>query len=511
VRARAPTLATVRVALYTRKSTTKGLDQKFNSIEAQRECLEKFVAGHAAEGWIALATRYDDGGVSGATTNRPAWQRLLTDVKHGLIDMVAVYKPDRLSRDSADAALLMKYFRSVGVAIISPTERLDQETASDRLSLGLRIQVWQYEREIAAERIRDKMRAARAKGQWQGGRPVLGYDVVNKTLAVNHAEAKDVVAIFESFARTTSLVATLRELEARGIRLKSWTTKRGKRNEGAAFRDHSLRTLLANPLYVGRIHAGDVVVDGEHEAIVPRQLFDEVQALLASGRRQQAPRQAWGALLTGLIHCAVCGSAMVPSYCSKGGTRYGYYTCQRIKESGATACPGSRVAQGAVEAAVVERIMAIGRDPALVAEAVQAARAEVDAQAAALAQDVQRSRTEAHRLAAERDALVAHGADVPELRQRLEELRHAHEAATQRATEAKDELAALKARVLDEAALRRAIERVAPCWDALFPGERASLIRLLVERVRVDARTGEVDIAFHPGGVRELARGDATP
>ncbi|HEX5010786.1 MAG TPA: recombinase family protein [Planctomycetota bacterium] len=483
----------MRVALYTRKSTKKGLDQQFNSIEAQREALEKFITDHAADGWVALPERYDDGGVSGATTSRPAWQRLLSDVKRGLIDKIAVYKPDRLSRDSADAALMMKYFRSVGVGVVSPNERLDQDTASDRFSLGVRMQAWQYEREIAAERIRDKMRAARQRGQWQGGRPVLGYDVVAKKLVVNEPEAADVRAIFESYARTTSIVATLAELERRGIRLKSWTTQRGRRNEGRAFRDHSLHTLLANPLYVGRLYAGQDVVDAEHEAIVPRELWDEVQALLALGQREQAPRRAWGALLTGIIHCAVCGSGMVPSYCKKGDTRYGYYVCQSIKARGADGCPGSRVAQGVVEAAVVERIRAMARDPALLDEAVRQARAEVEARRAALATDAQRAGMEAARLAGEIADLIAHGADVPELRQRLDGLRQAHDAATQRATAAKDEAAVLRA-PLDEGELRRAIESFGPAWDALFPGERSRLVRLVVERVSVDGRTGFVQV-----------------
>ncbi len=488
----------IRVALYTRKSTAKGLDQEFSSIDAQRECLEAFVEEHAADGWEAISTRYDDGGISGATTNRPAWQRLLSDVKHGLIDKVAVYKPDRLSRDSTDAALMMKYFRSVGVTVVSPTESLGQDTASDRLSLGLRMQVWQYEREIAVERIRDKMRAARKRGQWQGGRPVLGYDVKDKKLVVNAAEAADVVAIFETFARTTSIFATLQDLERRGIRLKSWTTQRGRRNEGRAFRDPSLRTLLTNPLYVGQMYAGDEVVPADHEGIVAQPLFDEVQALLVGQTAARATRQPWSALLTGLLTCGACGAGMTPSYCVKGGVRYGYYTCQRIKEAGATACPGSRVAQGAVEAAVIEHLRALGKNPALLAETVAAAHVEVDAQRVELAADAQRAGTEAARLATDINDLVARGTDGPELRRRLESLRDAHDAATRRNTEAKDALAALKAQDIDATDVRRAIESFGPVWDELFPEERARLIRLVVQRVTVTGATGETAVELHP-------------
>ncbi|HEX5011116.1 MAG TPA: recombinase family protein [Planctomycetota bacterium] len=493
-----PAISAVRVALYTRKSTEKGLDQAFNSIDAQREMLEGFVAGRAAEGWTALPARYDDGGYSGGNTNRPGLQRLQQDIGAGLVDKVAVYRLDRLSRHTGDFVALMDFFRRHRIEVVSPNERVEQATASDRLTLGVRMQVSQFEREIAAERIRDKMRAARAKGLWQGGRPVLGYDVVAKKLVVNPAEAADVRAVFGTYARTTSIVATLAELERRGIRLKSWTTQRGRRNEGRRFRDHSLRTLLANPLYVGRLYAGDEVVDAQHEAIVPRELWDEVQALLALGQREQAPRRAWGALLTGVIHCAVCGSAMVPSYCKKGDTRYGYYVCQSIKARGAAGCPGSRISQATVEAEVVERIRAMAREPALLDESVRAARAEVEARRRELAADAQRAGTEAARLQGQIDDLVARGADVPEVRRRLDALREAHDAATERATAAKDEAAGLRA-PLDEGELCRAIESFA-AWNALFPDERARLVRLVVARVVADGRTGDITIKSSKGG-----------
>jgi site-specific DNA recombinase len=306
------------------------------------------------------------------------------------------------------------------------------------------------------------------------------------------------VAIFETYARTTSIVATLAELERRGIRLKAWTTQRDKHRGGAAFRDNSLRVLLANPLHVGQIRAGDEIVDAEHEAIVPRALWDEVQALLAGGRRRHAPRHPWSALLTGIIECAVCGSAMVPSYCAKGGRRYGYYTCRKLKDHGASACPGSRVAQGTVEAAVLERLREIGRDPAILEATVSAARAEADRQRAERQADAQRAGTEATRLAAEIDDVVARGGDGPEVRRRLNILRDAHDAATGRATNAKEALTALRTQTIEPDDVRGAIESFGPAWDELFPKERSRLVRLVVGRVSADGRTGAVEITLQP-------------
>jgi site-specific DNA recombinase len=319
-----------------------------------------------------------------------------------------------------------------------------------------------------------------------------------------------VVAIFETFARTTSVFATLRELERRGIRLKSWTTQRGRTNAGRPFRDLSLRTLLTNPLYVGQIRAGEEIVDAEHEGIVPRVLFDEVQALLARPRATPPSRRLWSALLTGVLRCGACGAGMTPSYCTKGGRRYGYYTCQRIKDGGAAACPGSRVAQAAVEAAVLDRLRLIGTDPAVLEATVAAAHAEVDRQRAERQADAQRAGTEAARLAAEINDVVARGGDGPEVRRRLNSLREAHDAATRRVTDAKDALITLRARVIDPDDVRRAIESFGPVWDELFPEERIRLTRLVVERVTVTGSTGGIGIALHPDGVAELARLEAS-
>jgi site-specific DNA recombinase len=502
------TPAIVRVAAYCRRSVEKA-ELQFGSIEAQREAIAGYVTSRQALGWTLLPAHYDDRGISGATLERPDFQRLMRDVDAGLVDVIAVYKFDRLSRNFVDFVQLIQRLEHQHIGVVSTTESIDTSTDIGRLLLNVMASFAEFSRKQGAERVRHKMLAARLRGQWQGGRVSLGYDSVDKRLVVNAAEAADVVAIFQTFARTRSLVGTLRELERRGIRNKSWTGKRGQRVKGTGFTKNSLTHLLTNVLYAGKMRAGKEEVDGDHDVIVPAALWDEVQAIFAEGKVApgRPERQAWSGLLTGILKCAACGSSMVPNYSTKGTKRYGYYTCQRQKSHGAAACPGSRVPQDVVEAAVVERLMAIGRDPSLVAEAVQAAHAEITSRRAELAQDARRFGTEVHRLKAERDELVAAtvrdgGADV---RSKLDAVRDALSEAQARAAAVRDELAALKASDLDEDALRRAIESFTPVWAELFPAERERLIRLLVDRVSIDAGTGDMAIAFHASGIAELA------
>jgi site-specific DNA recombinase len=508
--AAAPAPAVVRVVAYCRRSVEKVVDE-FGSIENQRSAIASYVASQRERGWTLLPTGYEDRNLSGATTDRPGLHRLLADAEARRFEVVCLYKFDRISRSLADFLGLVRRLETLGITVVSVTQQVDTSTSTGRLMLNILASFAEFEREQASERVADKMLAARQRGRWQGGRPSLGFDVVAKKLVVNTSEAADVIALFETFARTRSLVGTLHELERRGIRNKSWTGKRGQRVKGAAFTKNSLTHLLGNVLYRGQIRAGDEVVQADHEAIVPEAVWDAVQAIFAEGKIApgRPERQSWSALLTGLLKCGACGSSMVPTYSVKGARRYGYYQCQRTKSQGAAACHGSRAAQDVVEAAVVERLMAIGRDPSLVAEAVQAAHAEVATRRAELAQDARRLGTAVHSMKAERDELVAatarEASDGPELRSKLDAVRDALREAQDRAAAVRDDLAALKASDLDEDALRRAIESFTPVWDALFPAERARLIRLLVERLTFDARTGEMAIAFHASGIAELA------
>jgi site-specific DNA recombinase len=340
----------VRVAIYTRKSTAEGLDQELNSLEAQRQTVEAYIQSQRAHGWQALPQRYDDGGFTGANTARPAFQRLLADIDAGAVDCVAVYKIDRLSRSLSDFAGIMDRFERRGVTFVSVTQQFSTATSVGKLTLNLLMSFAEFERDVISERTRDKIAACRRNGLWTGGRPVLGYDIKDKRLVVNEAEAATVREIFAVYREQKSLLETARELRLRSIRTKVFRSRTGRESSGLPFTKTSLQTLLTNPLYAGLVRAGSALVDGAHAAIVERATWDAVQELLSRNRRcGVGPRRKWEAILDGLLRCGACGQAMSHSYTTRVGRTHRYYVCQALQKLGADACPGSRVAAAAVE------------------------------------------------------------------------------------------------------------------------------------------------------------------
>jgi len=262
----------VRCAIYTRKSSEEGLEQEFNSLDAQREACEAYIASQRHEGWVLVPHRYDDGGVSGGTLERPALKRLIADVEAGRIDVVVVYKVDRLTRSLMDFAKLVDVFERNDVSFVSITQQFNTTTSMGRLTLNILLSFAQFEREVIGERIRDKFAASRRKGMWMGGHPPLGYDVKHRKLVVNEAEAELVRHIFRRFVILRSATALVKELDAEGRHTKSWITAQGRAREGRPFHKGTLYRLLDNRVYLGEaVHKG-VSHPGEHEAIVPREL-----------------------------------------------------------------------------------------------------------------------------------------------------------------------------------------------------------------------------------------------
>ncbi|MEQ9811848.1 MAG: recombinase family protein [Azospirillaceae bacterium] len=269
-----------RCAVYTRKSSEEGLDQAFNSLDAQREACTAFVASQKAEGWVPLPDRYDDGGVSGGTLERPALRRLLADIEAGLVDIVVVYKIDRLSRALMDFARLVELFDRHQVTFVSVTQSFNTTTSMGRLTLNILLSFVQFEREVAGERIRDKFAASRKKGLWMGGHPPLGYDVVDRRLVVNEAEARTVRLIFSRFLEIGSATTLARQLAKEGI-----TSKRGRPvDKGFVYK------LLANRVYIGlTVHKGEAY-PGQHAPIIDRDLWDRVHAILKESPRARAAK-----------------------------------------------------------------------------------------------------------------------------------------------------------------------------------------------------------------------------
>src|SRR5262249_21438592 len=275
----------VRCAVYTRKSTAEGLDQAFNSLDAQREAAEAFIASQAHEGWVCLPTRYDDGGCGGATLDRPALRRLLADIAAGHIDCEVLYKVDRLSRSLLDFAQMTETSAKHHVAFVAVTQQFNSATSMGRLVLNVLLSFAQFERDIVSERTRDKVAASRRKGKWCGGRPPLGYDVDPQTLrlVVNEDEAARVRAIFALHLQQRALFPGARELPRRGWVQKRWRTRAGVERGGEAFTQVGVRRLLRNVVYAGRVAYRGEVHAGEHPALVAGAAWRQVQALLRRG------------------------------------------------------------------------------------------------------------------------------------------------------------------------------------------------------------------------------------
>jgi site-specific DNA recombinase len=298
----------LRCAIYTRKSTEEGLDQEFNSLDAQREACAAYIASQRAEGWIALPTEYDDGGVSGGTLDRPALRRLVVDIEAGLVDVVVVYKIDRLSRALMDFSKLVEVFDRNAVTFVFVTQSFNTTTSMGRLTLNILLSFAQFEREVIGERIRDKVAASRKRGMWMGGWTPLGYDVVGRKLVVNDAEADLVRRIFSRFLQLGSVTLLVRELHRDGA-----VTKLGK-----PFDKGMVYKLLNNRVYAGEaVHKGKAY-PGEHAPIVDASTFERVQSILATNSRQRAAstRRGTPALLKGLIFTEG-GRAMTPTHTAR--------------------------------------------------------------------------------------------------------------------------------------------------------------------------------------------------
>ncbi len=353
-------MPTVRCAIYTRKSTEEGLDQDFNSLHAQREAAEAYIKSQKHLGWTLVSYRYDDGGFTGGNLERPALQQLLADIDARHIDCVVVYKVDRLSRSLLDFARLVDRFDQRSVSFVSVTQQFNTTTSLGRLTLNILLSFAQFEREIISERTSDKMSAARRKGKWVGGTPVLGYDVdpAGRRLIVNEREGRRVREIFALFAKHRSLSAVVTELARLRWKTKSRKSQNGTAHPGRAFAKASLRRLLTNAVYAGQVEHRGALYAGEQAAIVELSIWQEVNAELRAGRRAGpgAVRAPQNALLADLLICKSCRRPMIPTYTAKPGRRYRYYVCKAARQSGWSSCPTKSVPARMIEDAVLDQL-----------------------------------------------------------------------------------------------------------------------------------------------------------
>ena len=438
-----------RCAVYTRKSTDEGLDQEYNSLEAQRDSALAFISSQRHEGWIAIDDGYDDGGFSGGNINRPALKRLLADVEDGRIDVVVVYKIDRLSRSLGDFAKIVDLFDAHGVTFVSVTQQFNTTTSMGRLTLNILLSFAQFEREVTGERIRDKLAASKAKGMWMGGVPPLGYDVQDRKLVINEPEAVLVRDIFTRYAEHGSAAQLVRELQIEGHTTKAWVTQGGRHRVGKTIDQQYLFAMMRNRLYLGEISNHGQSYPGQHQAIICREVWDAVHAIIE--KRKKGPRVKHTenpALLTGLLY-APDGQRLLPSHTTKkNGRRYRYYVpyLEKRQSAGASAQAGRR-SMGPLPAAEIERAVL----------------------------------TQVHQVLQAPEMIIA----------------------VWQVGMASQERAAM-----DEPSIVVAMRQISAVWEHLFPAEQNRIMRLLIERVQL--RDDGMDILWRddswPQFRRELER-----
>jgi site-specific DNA recombinase len=475
----------VRVAIYCRQSVASDLE--FGSIQAQRETVEAYVTSQRCEGWVALPTQYADHGFSGGSTDRPAFQQLLSDIEAGKVDVVASYKIDRISRSLADFTRFMSLLERRNVGFVSTTQAFDTRTSMGRLTLNILASFSQFERETISERIADKLQASRRKGMWTGGRPILGYDVVDKRLAVNEPEAAQVREIYRLYLDSGSLRAVLAELRTRGWANKDLRTQTGREIQGKSFSKGSLHRLLTNEVYAGQMRVRDGAVQGQHEPIIEATVFAAVQERLRGNANHGGAhvRNKTNALLRGMVRCGRCGSPFLHTFTTRGKARYRFYICSRAHNEGVESCPGTRVPAATLETFVAEQLGTIGRDPELVAR-VCGSLPRVQMKRRAELRDQRRA------IDVERRRATARGDEV-EL-QRIAD----------KAGELDADIALLDASLATPAKVQAALASFGEVWRHLATPEQERILRLLVAGITYHPDTREIEIDLRDTGISTL-------
>jgi len=347
---------TLRCAIYTRKSTDEGLDQEFNSLDAQREACEAYIKSQASQGWSAVDERFDDGGFSGGTLDRPAVKRLIDLVQKRRVQVIVVYKIDRLTRSLADFARLVEVLDAHDASFVSVTQQFNTTTSMGRLTLNVLLSFAQFEREVTSERIRDKFAASKRRGMWMGGHPPLGYDIIDRKLIINEREARTARRIFRLAHELRSITKLQERLAADNITAKRWKTQNGNMMGGKALTANTLGRMLRNPIYLGKVRQGSELFEGEHQAIIDETLWGDVQRMLDDNKKNKraTKNKASNARLAGLLYDDA-GNRMVASHARKGDIIYRYYTSVPLmRGSKRTVGSISRVSAPRIEGKIIE-------------------------------------------------------------------------------------------------------------------------------------------------------------
>ena len=490
--------AAKRCAIYTRKSTSIGLEQEFNSLDAQRDACEQYIAARGPEGWQVAPAYYDDGGFTGANIERPAFQRLLADIDAGKIDVVVVYKVDRLSRSLLDFAQVMDRFNKADVAFVSVTQNFSTADAMGRLTLNMLMSFAEFERSMIAERTRDKIAASRRRGKWTGGPVPLGYNVLDKKLVANELEAVVVRELFSLYEQHGSALTVAELLNEAGRTTKRHRANNGNVRAGRRWTKDAVLRVLKNPVYAGYMPYGDELHQADHDAIIDREQFTRIRAMLdARGGSKRKSSRNPEYLLRGILRCARCGMAMTPASTRKKGIEYRYYRCVTRDKNGRKACRSRPLPADAIEAFIVERIREATIGGTLAGDVEQRLRARIEGDREALRTERRELPARIAKLSAEGRRLVekigeATGAASSLINQRIEEVGAELGRCQALLAEVEYGITLLDQAEIEARHVVQALANFDDVWELLTTANRGRLVRALVRSIEIDEPTGAV-------------------
>jgi len=498
----------IRCAIYTRKSTEDGLDQDYNTLDAQRDSCENYIKSQSSRGWSIIPTKYDDGGFTGANTERPAYSRLIADIRAGKIDMVLVYKVDRLSRSLADFANIMAMFNEIGVSFVSITQHFDTSSSLGRMTLNILITFAQFEREMIAERISDKIASSRKRGKYIGGIPVLGYDVENKKLIPNYDETNQIKSIFNLYLERKSVKQTAMQLNKWGWTTKRWITKKGKATGGLKFTQTNVHSLITNPVFIGKVTYKDEVYEGEHDGIVDEKIFNDVQELLKKNKNgnHASKRRKLNAMLRGILYCGNCGHRMSYTYSKKKNENktYYYYVCSNKIRNTKHACNSRQLPAIKTEDFVVSHISKLGQNNHVIDALILKAQNDKTLYVAKL-QD-EKSTVKYNLDIAIRQ--INNVDDNPSDDNYLLVKDQIERYQTQ-INEIDYKIASLKNLEVNSKEVSTVLTKFMPIWDSLTQDRKERVINLIFEKITWRSDEESLDFIFNPMGISLLKNGGA--
>lgn len=473
----------VRCGIYTRKSHEHGLELSFNSLDVQRESAENYIASQRENGWVALPEHYDDGGFSGGNMERPALKRLMADIKAGKIDCLVVYKIDRLSRSLMDFTQLIETLNKYNVNFVSVTQHIQTTDSAGRMMLNILMTFAEYERAILAERILDRVAGAKRRGKYCGGYQIIGYDVDHekKKLVINENESEIVKYIFARYPELGSAKKLAAELNEKGYRTKTWTSKKDRFHEGQEWNTGHIFRILNSPVYLGKVTHREKTFPGEHEAIISQKEWDKVHKLFEDSchGKKHKTQVVTNTPLRGVIRCGHCGGAMAPTYSRKGKKRYTYYFCQKDSKRAVSTCPLKRIPGGDVEKAVIQQLGAVFRTPSLMAQTFAKANELETSERERLVIEKQSCEREIFKIQSEITQLI--DTDSSKKDEKIESVKNL----VTKLNGIKEELIRVKTDPINEQDVAGAFGNIEELWELLFPAEQYRLMRLMIDSINV--------------------------